>query len=381
MRIALRTFMLGLFLKLEAAASLLLLAKNLIKLFAVNPASFNRRRTLTLAAALACSAAMLPSRAATAKLEKSSIQLVVGGRTALQHLPLTIADQLGFFRHEGLSVAIVDAGHAARAMQLMLDGGFDACAGPYEHTLNWPGRTQQSFVVQTRTPQVAFGVSMRTLAGFKSLADLKGRRIGLAQAGTVDAMVTMQLLAQAGIRLDDVSLVELGTSPSAVTALRSGVVDALGHFDPVMTMMEQKGEVRIIADTRTLKGTLDLFGGLLPSACLYAPIDFVQKYPGTCQALTHGIVHALKWLQTAGPGDLIKTVPDHFFQGDRALYLASFMKVRESISPDGLMPAEAAQTALRSLMGLHPSMRFDAAAISRSFTNEFARRAKDRFKA
>ena len=117
MRIALRTFMLGLFLKLEAAVSLLLLAKNLIKLFAVNPASFNRRRTLTLAAALACSAAMLPSRAATAKLEKSSIQLVVGGRTALQHLPLTIADQLGFFRHEGLSVAIVDAGHAARAMQ------------------------------------------------------------------------------------------------------------------------------------------------------------------------------------------------------------------------------------------------------------------------
>jgi hypothetical protein len=32
-------------------------------------------------------------------------------------------------------------------------------------------------------------------------------------------------------------------------------------------------------------------------------------------------------------------------------------------------------------MGLHPSMRFDAAAIGRSFTNEFARRAKDRFKA
>ena len=53
---------------------------------------------------------MVPSRAATTKLEKSSIQLVVGGRTALQHLPLNIADQLGFFRHEGLSVAIVDAG-------------------------------------------------------------------------------------------------------------------------------------------------------------------------------------------------------------------------------------------------------------------------------
>ncbi len=63
------------------------------------------------------------------------------------------------------------------------------------------------------------------------------------------------------------------------------------------------------------------------------------------------------------------------------MYLASFMKVRESISPDGLMPAEAAQTAARSLLGLHPSLRLDGAALSRSFTNDFARRAKDKFKA
>ncbi|MEI7785858.1 MAG: ABC transporter substrate-binding protein [Betaproteobacteria bacterium] len=346
-------------------------------------ARFNRRLALATLATVAGSALLAPAKAAALRPERSSVQMVVAGKTSLQHLPLAVADQLGFFRHEGLTVEIVDAGHAARAMQLMLDGGFDVCAGPYEHTLAWPGRAQlqQAFVVQTRTPQVAFGVSMRTLAGFKGLADLKGRRIGLAQSGSVDAMVILQVLAQAGIRPEDVSLIELGTSPSAVTALRSGVVDALGHFDPVMTMMEQKGEVRIIADTRTLKGTLDLFGGLLPSACLYAPIDFVQKHPVTCQALTHGIVHALKWLQTAGPGDLIKTVPEHFFQGDRALYLASFMKVRESISPDGLMPAEAAQTALRSLLSLHPAMRFESVVLGRSFTNEFARRSKDRFKA
>jgi len=178
-----------------------------------------------------------------------------------------------------------------------------------------------------------------------------------------------------------VSLVELGNSTSAVTAMRSGVVDALVHFDPVMTMMEQKGEVRIVADTRTLRGTVDLLGGLMPSACLHASIEFVQRHPATCQALTHALVHALKWLQTAGPGDLIKAVPDHFFQGDRALYLASFIKGRESISPDGMMPTVAPQTALRGLLNLNPSLRVDAAAVGRSYTNEFARRSKDRFKA
>lgn len=107
---------------------------------------------------------------------------------------------------------------------------------------------------------------------------------------------------------------------------------------------------------------------------------FPAKNPGTCQALSNAIVHALKWLQTAGPSDLIKTVPEHYFQGDRALYLASFLKSRESISPDGLMPADGAQAALRALSAMD-SLRVERILTGRSYTNEFARRAKDRFKA
>jgi len=335
------------------------------------------------AAAVGGSALATSGLAATARPEKSSLHLVVGGRTALQHLPLAIADQLGYFKNEGLSVDIVDAGNAARAAQWMLDGGFDVCAGSYEHALTSIGRgqLQQAFVVQARTPQVALGVSMRTMPGYRSLTELKGRRIGLAQAGSVDAMVTMRVLAQAGIRMDEISLVELGNSTSAVTAMRSGVVDALGHFDPVMTMMEQKGEVRIVADTRTVSGTVNLFGGLIPSACLHASTEFVQRYPATCQALAHALVHALKWLQTAGPGDILKTVPETYLLGDRALYLAAFEKVRETLSPDGMLAPEAARNALRVLADAELGPRLDKVDVERSYTNEFARKAKQRFRA
>ena len=210
---------------------------------------------------------------------------------------------------------------------------------------------------------------------------LKGKRIGVAQAGSVDALVVLQLLGRSNLGPHEVSLVEVGHSASAVTALRSGVIDALSHFDPVMTMLEQKGEVKILADTRTVKGTVDLLGGLLPSSCLYASADFLQRHPLTTQALTDGLVHALKWLQTAGPGDLIKTVPDPYFQGDRALYLASFAKVRESISPDGVMPLEAARTALRAVSQLQPALPTDRIATGRTFTNDFVRRSKARYRA
>ena len=51
------------------------------------------------------------------------------------------------------------------------------------------------------------------------------------------------------------------------------------------------------------------------------------------------------------------------------------------MSPDGLMPADGAQAALQALLSLNPALRVDRAGLMRSYTNEFARKAKDRFKA
>ena len=191
----------------------------------------------------------------------------------------------------------------------------------------------------------------------------------------------MLFRSRAGLKPSDVSFIGVGTAAGALTALRSGQIDAMSNTDPVMTMLEQKGEVKIISDTRTLKGTTEVFGGSMPAACLYAPLEFVQKHPNTCQAMANAIVHGLKWLQTAGPGDIIKTVPESYLLGDRALYLASFNNVRESISLDGIIPDDGARTALKALASFDPSIRADKIDIAKTYTNEFAKRAKDRFKA
>ena len=341
------------------------------------------RRTFASAAALAAAAVAAPALRAQPRLEKSKVSIAVGGKAAFYYLPLTIAEQLGYFKAEGLDVEISDFAGGARALQAMVGGSADVVSGAYEHTINMQSKNQhiQSFVLMGRAPQIAVGVSTKAIPNYKSLADLRGKKIGVSAPGSSTNMVANLVLSRAGIKASDVSYVGVGTAAGALAALRSGQIDAMSNTDPVMTMLEQKGEVKIISDTRTLKGTLEVFGGPMPAACFYSHTEYVQKNPGTCQAMANAIVHALKWLQTAGPSDIIKTVPEGYLLGDRALYLASFNKVREAIALDGLLPEEGARTALRALASFEPSVKPDKIELAKTYTNEFARRAKDRFKA
>src|SRR5690606_1202117 len=171
------------------------------------------------------------------------------------------------------------------------------------------------------------------------------------------------------------SFIGVGTGNAALAAIRSGQIDALSNVDPVMTMLEQKGDVKIIADTRTLEGTNKVFGGPLPVGCLYASEDFVKKNPNPVQALTNAMVKALKWLQQAGPSDIIRTVPEAYLLGDRGLYLASYNNVKDAVSPDGLIPDAGAKTTLKAMASFNPKVQPAAIDLSRTYTNEFTRKA------
>ena len=341
------------------------------------------RRAFAVATAVTAVSLALPSLGAQPRLEKTKVSIAVGGKAAFYYLPLTIAEQLGYFQAEGLDVEITDFVGGSRALQAVVSGSADVVSGAYEHTINLQSKGQkfQAFVLQGRAPAIAMGISPKTMPQYRTVADLKGKKIGISAPGSSTNMMANLILSRAGLKPGDVSFVGVGTAASALTAIRAGQIDAMCNVDPIMTILEQKGEIRLIADTRTLKGTVDVFGGAMPAGCLYAAVDFVRKNPNTTQALTNAMVHSLKWLQTAGPSDIIKTVPEAYLLGDRALYLAAFNKIREAISVDGLIPDEGPRTALKVLASFDASIKPDKIDLSKTYTNEFARKSKERLKA
>lgn len=315
-------------------------------------------------------------------LEKPKVSIAVGGKNLFYYLPLTVAEQLGYFKDEGLQVEISDFAGGSKALQAMVGGSADVVSGAYEHTISMQAKGQPitAFVLQGRAPQIVMVVSNKTMPNYRSVADLKGKKIGVSAPGSSTSMMANFVLAKGGLKPSDVSFIGVGTSAGALSAMRSGQIDAMANLDPVITMLEQKKEVRVIADTRTLKDTNAVFGGPMPAATLYAPQAFLQKYPNTTQALTNAMVRSLKWLQKAGPSDIIKVVPESYLLGDRALYIDAFSKVREALSPDGTFPAAGPKTALTTLQAFQPELADKNIDLAKTYTNEFVKKANAKYK-
>jgi NitT/TauT family transport system substrate-binding protein len=343
--------------------------------------SFDRREFLA-ASAVASAAVAVPSLARAQALEKKKVTIAVGGKNLLYYLPLTIAEELKYFQAEGLEVEIVDFAGGARALQAVVGGSADVVSGAFEHTLNmqFKGQPMRAFVLQGRAPQIVLAVSTKTMGNFKSLADLKGKKIGVTAPGSSTSIMSNFVLAKAGIRPADVSYVGVGASQGAVAAIRAGQVDAISNLDPVITILQRAGDIRIISDTRDPAESEKVFGGPMPAACLYAPSAFTEKNPNTAQALANAIVRANKWIQQAGPSDVIKVVPESYLLGDRAVYIDAFLKARPALSPDGLFPEAGSATALRALASVDEKMATAKLDLKANYTNDFARRANAKYK-
>lgn len=160
-------------------------------------------------------------------------------------------------------------------------------------------------MLQGRVPQIVLAVSKKAMPNYKSLADLKGKKIGVTAPGLSTSIMVSFAFAKAGLKPTDVSFI--GAGAGAIAALESGQIDAIANLDSVMTKLDRAGEIRIISDTRTLTDTKTVFSGNMPAGCLYAAQSFITKNPNTTQALTNAMVRALKWLQGASGKDLIAT--------------------------------------------------------------------------
>ena len=326
-------------------------------------------------------AAALPRLGFAQTIEKPKVTIAVGGKNLFYYLPLTIAEQLGYFKDEGLDVTIVDFAGGSRALAAVVGGSADVVSGAFEHTVNmqFKGQPMRAFVLQGAAPQIVLGINPKTMPNFKTVADLKGKKIGITAPGSSTNIMANFVLAKAGLKPSDVSYIGVGASSGAVAAMRSGQIDAMSNLDPVITLLQRSGDLKIVTDTRIVAEAERVFGGPMPAGCLYAPQPFLDKNPNTVQALANAMVRANKWIQKAGPGDIIQVVPESYLLGDRAIYIDGFRAAQKALSPDGMFPAKGPETAFRALASADAKLAEAKLDLTAVYTNEFAKKANKKF--
>jgi NitT/TauT family transport system substrate-binding protein len=310
-------------------------------------------------------------------LERKQVTLGVGGKTALYYLPLTICERLGYFKEQGLEVTINDFRGGAQSLQALVGGSVDVVTGAYEHTIRMQAKGQdiRALIELGRFPGIVVAVRKEKAASYKSAADLKGMKIGVSAPGSSTNFFVMYLMSKAGLKPADASYIGVGIGPSAVAAIKKGELDALSNLDPVMTRLEQDGDIKIVADSRSEEGTRAIFGDSNPAAVLYAKQDFIEKNPNTVQALVNAFYKTLKWLEQATPEQVAATVPEEYFLGDKALYVAAVKANKPVYSLTGIIPPAGMTSAADMLLAFDDELKDAKVDLAKTFDGRFVSKA------
>jgi NitT/TauT family transport system substrate-binding protein len=330
-----------------------------------------RRAIALLALALAVAGG------STGAAAQTKVRLAVGGKPAMFYLPLTVVERLGYFKDAGLDVEISDFPGGARALQALVGGSADVVAGAYDHTIQMQAKGQAIVGITElgQYPGFVLGLLIAKAASYRGPADLKGMKIGVTAPGSSTHFMVRYLMAQAGLKDDDAAFIGIGAGPTAVAAARRGEIDGLVNVDPVISLLESENAIKVVADTRTLEGTRQVFGGVYPAAVVYVTPAYIQNNGATAQALADAFVRGLRWIATHSPQEIADLMPAEYALGDKDNYVRSIKNSMPMFSPDGRIGGEGPEVALKVLRQFDPDVQRASINLKITFTDAFVERA------
>jgi NitT/TauT family transport system substrate-binding protein len=212
--------------------------------------------------------------------------------------PVYVADKLGYFKDEGVSVTIVPTNSGDASVQAMLGRSVDAATTGFDTPIELTAKGQST--------QSLVGLEMATIYAFVGAKDfpqipaddpqafvnaVRGKKFGVASSGSTGDTIARGLFGEYGLNPDnDVRIIAVGTGAAATAALRSGAVDALVSYEPDLTKITASGAGRVVFDLRT--STNERTYSQLPTSTLQATSAWIHANPAVAKSLVRAVVKA-----------------------------------------------------------------------------------------
>jgi NitT/TauT family transport system substrate-binding protein len=241
-------------------------------------------RALMLALAAAIFAIQASDAAVTLRVGKAS-------PTAATMVPLEVGSQKGFFAKQGLEVEIFDFAGGAKLHQAMAAGSLDLGIGAGTDLALIAKGSPELAVANCAGPLLFIGMAVPKESTAKSLADLKGARIGVTTVNSLTYWLALELARQRGWGPNGVTPIAIGGTTSAnLAAFRTHMVDASILATALAFQMEAQGEGRLLAPVSSWAGDL---GG----SVVFATRTLIASDPDAIRRFIVGWFDAVRYMR------------------------------------------------------------------------------------
>jgi len=326
-----------------------------------------------VAAALLVNVAAVPTAQAADK-----ITIMVGGINKLIYLPPKLAENLGYFKAEGLDVELQSQQAGVDAENELLAGAVQAVVGYYDHSIDLQskGKEVQSITQLLVVPGGMEMVRSDLASQIRSMADLKGRTLGVTGLGSSSSFLAQYLASRNGLKTSDYSMLPVGAGNTLIAALKQKRVDVVWTTEPTTSMLLASGEAKVLVDMNSAEGTRAALGGLYPASAVYVQRAWLQTHKAEATKLARAFVNTLKYIQTHSAEEIADKMPADYYGGNKKLYVQALKASLPMYSPDGKMPPEGAEVVLKVMAGFNPNIKGKKIDLSKTYTNEFVNQVK-----
>ena len=235
--------------------------------------------------------------------------------------PMYIAIENGYFEDEGLDVeqVTVDAAHVSEAIGAdQVDVGMGLIGKllqPLENGL------PIKFTTGLHTGCTKLLVPGDS--GIKSIADLKGKKIGVPGLADAATVVSKRSLSAAGIGVTDQNMeVEFSvySRNDLAQALQNGAVDAIALGDPAASIAEEQYGLTALIDTATDPEYKDEY-----CCAAFVTSKLAEENPKAAAAFTRAVQKASQWVQE-NPDETAKIITEKEYVSGDVDFCAQILK-------------------------------------------------------
>jgi len=236
-----------------------------------------KRMVLALLGLLCCAFVSSPVFAGPTKVK-------VAFATWVGYGPLYIAQEKGFFDKYGLDVELMIIDDESQYAAAMASGNIDALGNVLDReVIHYAKGTPE--VILFAMDESSGGDGIIATAEIRTLADLKGKKIGLDKSST-SYFFFLTALAKAGVPEESVTIYEMGAS-DAGAAFVAGRLDAAVTWEPWLSKASEREGGHVLASSKDFPRTIvDVF---------VMRRDFVEKHPEAATGMTRAWFDAIDW--------------------------------------------------------------------------------------